>query len=103
MPPPAVLKPAKPVVQKPEAKKPEAKKTEEKPPYYKEFKNYGEFQQAIAAAQARESEANKDIKNLQTRVRGIKYRIRAVEDNLKATQNDIAVYKKILESKERRR
>jgi hypothetical protein len=73
------------------------------PPYYKEFKNYGEFEAAIADAQKRESEAKQEIKNVQTRIRGIKYRIRAVEDNLKATENDIKVYQKILEGKGRSR
>jgi len=100
VPPPPLLAAAKPA----EAAKPEEKKAKAEPvPFYKEFKNYGEFQAAIQEAQNRESEAGKEIKNVQTRIRGIKYRIRAVEDNIKSTETDIKVYQKILESKERRR
>jgi hypothetical protein len=66
-----------------------------------EFRNYGEFRKAVTDALAREQKYTQEVKAVQRRIRGLKYRINAMDEKIKALQGDIQVYKRILEGKRR--
>jgi len=68
--------------------------------YTEEFKNFGEFMQAIAQAEEKEKKLNEEIKETLNRIRGYKYRIESTNNKIKAVQSDMRIYKKILENKE---
>jgi hypothetical protein len=82
---------------------PVKKKTVKPKAYYKEFRNYGEFINAIDAAIQQEQDLKVQVKKTRTRIRGLKYRIRSVNEKIKAANGDIRIYKKVLESKERKK
>ena len=69
----------------------------------KEFKNYSEFKNAINEAVNQEQEVQKEVRNVQARVRGLKYKIDSMNEKIDAVKNDVKVYQKILDSKERRK
>lgn len=74
---------------------------DKKASFEKEFKNFGEFKKAIDQAVAREQAVQKEIKETQTRIRGLKFKLDSMNGKISAVEIDIRIYRKKLESKER--
>ncbi|MBL8027748.1 MAG: hypothetical protein JNL74_15100, partial [Fibrobacteres bacterium] len=66
------------------------------------FKNYDEFAKALADAKLKNEELKKEVKSTQTRIRSIKFRLGSTDEAIRSAENDIKVYRKIIESKSQR-